>query len=396
MRTGTADYFDSIVSSLACRGIDRSQIIVVIDDALADTSLQNVDYLGFKVVSYRQLSDVVEDDQVRVYFLANNEYHAYCYESLSRLKKYGNGKVISVIHEPSCFMLFNNLCSNRRNSFSDDQFIMYCSSQFGFKSQDIIENRRNDVLPFEVEYVIHCQYLALTHSDEIWTHSEFCALKLQFEVEVPSDARFVVSEHPRLQSVRGRDEYELPAELAKAEGTFRVGIFGWVSPSKRIDVAIRAFAAALQTVPHERRSTAQLLIVGKLPRTEDYDPVGIARSLGVEAQVEFLDYVPIAHFEALIESCNLLLNLRFPSCGETSGTLERAVAAGVPVITTEYQGFAELPTSAQISCFWPAEHVQLFRILSQCLAGGADLKPAVRPSGKVGIAELISLEVFSR
>ncbi len=390
MRTGTADYFDSLIQSLACADIERSRINIVVDDQFIEGVFLDIDYFGFKILSHRKISDVIEPNQVRIYFLANNEYHSYCYESLSRVRKLQEGRVISVIHEPSCFMLLNNICSEERYSFNDNDLIEFCAAQFGSKALSFINARRKDILPFDVEYVMHCQHLALTRSDEIWTHSDFSALKLQFETETTSTAKFTVSEHPHLASVRGRDQQNLPPDLAKPDGGFRVGMFGWVSPSKRVDVALRAFAAALQTVPHEVGSCAEFLVVGKLPPPEHFDPVGLASSLGISHRVRFLDYVPLDQFEALIESCDLLLNLRFPSCGETSGTLERAIAAGVPTVTTAYQGFAELPTSAQVSSFWPREQVQLFRLLCQSLRGTAGLQPATRSKSRPRIADLIA------
>lgn len=287
-------------------------------------------------------------------------------------------------------MLLNNMCSNNRNGFVDADLERFARSQFGEKAGAFVAARRRDDLPFEVEFVIHCQELALRLSDEIWTHSEFCALKLQIESEAECQPKFVVSEHPHMSRVG--PGVSLPQELMKPAGQMRIGIFGWVSPAKRVDTAIRAFANALQTVPFETRARAELLIVGKLPDPAYYDPVGLASALGVDDRVTFLDYVSLDQFEALIETCDLLLNLRFPSCGETSGTLERAVAAGVPVVTTEYQGFAELPTSAHTSPFWPKEQIQLFRLLCGWLRGQGNLMPAPRAPKRRGIAELILRE----
>ncbi|MFN3853766.1 MAG: glycosyltransferase [Phreatobacter sp.] len=390
MKTGTADYFERIIESLACsRHISRDCVSIIIDESRIDARFLNSDYFGFPVYSYRMIGDVMRPNDTRIYFLANNEFHSYCYESLSRTQKAGGSKVISVIHEPSCFMLFNNICCNRRNFFSKANLVDFVGQQFAEHAESIVQARHNDELPFEVEFVIHGQDLALRKSDEVWTHSEFSKLKLKLESNDTSNVRFVVSQHPKAR-INSQLSSSLPLTLLKAPGVKRLGVFGWVSKAKRVESIIRAFAAALQTVSHQERNSVELFVVGALPDTRDYDPIGLASSLGALDRVKFLDYVPLTHFDELISTCDLIFNLRFPSCGESSGTLERAVAVGVPIITSEYQAFAEAPTSAFVSTLWPREQTQLFKLLRDWLHGVTVGPPSSLSSCYPEISDLIA------
>src|SRR6185295_4144049 len=54
-------------------------------------------------------------------------------------------------------------------------------------------------------------------------------------------------------------------------------------------------------------------------------------------------YVDEADFGAYFAAVDRLVNLRYPSAGETSGTLIRAFEAGKPVAVSDYAQFAEYP-----------------------------------------------------
>jgi hypothetical protein len=57
----------------------------------------------------------------------------------------------------------------------------------------------------------------------------------------------------------------------------------------------------------------------------------------------FTGYVPDEDFSSYYAAADRLVNLRYPSAGETSGTLIRALDAGKPVAVSDYAQFAEFP-----------------------------------------------------
>jgi len=386
MKTGTADYLGLILAELAAAGIDRDRLSVAIDESYLKQSLAGFEIFGFPVVSYRQIPNVVGSHETRIYFLANNEFHAYCQASLSVCTKHTGGRIISVIHEPSCFMLMNHISANRLYGFDDGQMVAAMRHQFGDKAQYMLEARRADLLPFDVEFLMSVQGLALSRSDEIWTHSRYARHKLALESMPGTRPMIRVSSHPLVPPLHDA----APCTIApKPLGLYRIGMFGWVAPSKRIVPAIEAFALALQTQPATRRERFELMVVGQLPPKDHYDPVGAAEACGIADRVRFTGFVGSEEFDQLVGTCDLILNLRFPSCGETSGTLERALSNGIPVVTTGYQAFAELPASAQVSPFWPREAVQLFGLFQRVMRGERP-RPIAAPQHKTdSIATLI-------
>jgi glycosyltransferase involved in cell wall biosynthesis len=115
---------------------------------------------------------------------------------------------------------------------------------------------------------------------------------------------------------------EIPPLAAATPARQRViGLFGFLTSAKRAEVVLEAFAKADDP-------RLELLIVGE--RAPNIDP-----RIVTTGYVEDLD--------PYYERVDRLVNLRYPTAGETSGTLIRAFAAGKPVAVSDYAQFSEYP-----------------------------------------------------
>jgi glycosyltransferase involved in cell wall biosynthesis len=111
-------------------------------------------------------------------------------------------------------------------------------------------------------------------------------------------------------------------------------------PHKRVDQAIRAFAAAADG------REAVLLIAGPAPDSHRKPLEALAAELGVRERVRFLGNVPHDQLRALYASADLLL---YPSDVESFGLpLLEAMMAGVPVIAKRTPGQLEVADGAPL------------------------------------------------
>ncbi len=66
-------------------------------------------------------------------------------------------------------------------------------------------------------------------------------------------------------------------------------------------------------------------------------------SMGLSAHVRHLGFTPIEDFNGYLSACDIVLNLRYPTVGESSGTLLRALGMGKAVVVSDVGSFREYP-----------------------------------------------------
>lgn len=178
----------------------------------------------------------------------------------------------------------------------------------------------NFLLPASVEVA--------RRSRAVIVHNHYAADRLRsFGVATPIH----VVPHPYVHDDAVHDRAALRARLGLTTGHRVVGFFGFLTSAKRAEVVLEAFRVARSRDPR-----LVLLIVGEPAPNIDVAKIagdGVIAT-GYVADEEFASYYAIA---------DLLVNLRYPSAGETSGTLIRAFDAGKPVAVSDYAQFAELP-----------------------------------------------------
>jgi glycosyltransferase involved in cell wall biosynthesis len=116
-----------------------------------------------------------------------------------------------------------------------------------------------------------------------------------------------------------------------------IGCFGFLNMNKRIPELLEAFASMRRRVPG-----ATLLLAGAAG--ERFDLTRRLERLGLaDDGVVRLDYVPEERMWSLMAACDVLVNLRFPTMGETSGSAIRAMSLGKPLVVSDVGWFSELP-----------------------------------------------------
>jgi glycosyltransferase involved in cell wall biosynthesis len=124
---------------------------------------------------------------------------------------------------------------------------------------------------------------------------------------------------------------------AAVDGSPLIGCFGHLNASKRIPQLLEAF----RLLPE----TARLLLVG--PVSPRYDLDAVFDRYGAD-RVTREAYVPEARLWSLMAACDVLVSLRAPTMGETSGSALRALSLGKPLVVSDVGWFSELEGAARI------------------------------------------------
>jgi glycosyltransferase involved in cell wall biosynthesis len=116
-----------------------------------------------------------------------------------------------------------------------------------------------------------------------------------------------------------------------------VGCFGYLNVNKRIPQLLEAFALL-----RRRRPGARLLLVGAAAERFELERRFERLGLGGEELIRE-DYVPEERLWSLMAACDVLVNLRSPTMGETSGAVIRGLSLGKAMLVSDVGWFSELP-----------------------------------------------------
>jgi glycosyltransferase involved in cell wall biosynthesis len=137
----------------------------------------------------------------------------------------------------------------------------------------------------------------------------------------------------------------LARRAAQARARLGVGVdelmlvvAGFATRNKQYDTILKAIAG----LPTALRARVRLVVAGAL-RPDEFDLEALVARQGCAAQTLFAGYLDDAELAGVLAGADLVLNLRFPSFGESSGSVARALGLGALVAVSDTAAYAELP-----------------------------------------------------
>jgi glycosyltransferase involved in cell wall biosynthesis len=319
-RSGIADYSAELLPAMA----EHLEIEAFTEDGLkVDPALA----ARFPVRGHRAFPALWEAGRYDavLYQVGNNvDYHAGIYEMLLRYPG------IVVLHEYVLHHLVRGMTLVRGDLSGYVEEMRYA---YGRTGQAMARRSLDTGIPLDVwtyplfERVVDASLGVIVHND-------CTAQRVLASRPLTRIAR--VPHHLSLGDESGAPTpADLRARLGIAPDAFVVASFGFITPAKRLDVSLKAFARLRREVPG-----AVYLLVGEVSPYYDF-----ASLLTPELSqgVVLAGRVGIDEFLHLMRVPDVAINLRYPSAGETSGTLIRLLGLGVPVIVNDTGAFAEIP-----------------------------------------------------
>jgi glycosyltransferase involved in cell wall biosynthesis/SAM-dependent methyltransferase len=295
-RSGIADYSEALVESLR---------------PLVDLDIVSGGGNGF---------DPAKAD-IAVYQVGNNAHHDFVYEAA--LKHPG----VVVMHESNLHHLMTDL-TIRRNDW--DAYVTECEYDGGPAARAYaLRVRALEVGP-DYDGVRMTRRL-LESARGVIVHSRYMRDEMR-----AAGYTGPVAVIPHGAWIPPIDRMAYRHRLGLDETIPLIGVFGFLKPYKRIAESLRAFRRLVRVSP-----TAKMILVGE-PHPE-LPLEAMIRSMGLESNVRVIGFAPIEDFTGYLAACDIVLNLRFPTVGESSGTLLRSLGLGKAVMVSEIGSFQEFP-----------------------------------------------------
>jgi glycosyltransferase involved in cell wall biosynthesis len=161
--------------------------------------------------------------------------------------------------------------------------------------------------------------------------------------------------------------------------------FGFITPAKRIDVALRAFARLRREVAPD----ALYLLVGEVSPHYDFAKILTPE---LSAGVVLVGRTELPAFLGYMAAADVAINLRYPSAGETSGTLIRLLGLGKAVVVSNTGAFAEIPDGCCAKIDLDATEEELLFITLRALTADPALRRQMGENARRHIAAHHTLE----
>lgn len=157
----------------------------------------------------------------------------------------------------------------------------------------------------------------------------------------------------------------------RVRGNVVIGCFGVVNASKRIPELLRATAEV-----RRGRPDVTLLLVGSTSPGFDLDRR--LQRLGLDGNGLVREgWVDESRLWALMAGSDVLVNLRHPTMGETSGSVIRGLSLGKPLVVSDVGWFAELPGDVALKVPPDSDEVATLTAALELLATRSDVREAM-------------------
>ncbi len=273
------------------------------------------EYFACTHVSNRDWRDPREFDYV-LYHIGNNRFHECAFRAL----KIRAGPAI--IHEHNCLQYYWERWIEGSLDPEDELGLLKLFSRKLGK----VSNKKsiysllvglNEIDPFTVD--IGVERLFIANVTIAFTHSRYYQKQLKDRypdlriIYIP----FMVEPFDKIEIDKARRCLNLEP------GDYLFGTYGFISGEyKRVDKIIAAWQNWNTKPPH-----AKLLILGE-------NQIGI--DIPQSPDIIHIGYVEdIRRFDAFVGASNCAIQLRYPTCGETSGVISRIIANGKLLITSD-------------------------------------------------------------
>lgn len=320
MRTGIADYSAELLPYLA----QCFELELFVDEGFRPSP----ETAGrFAVHGHRAFPGLRERYDAVLYQIGNNaDFHARIYETALRYPG------VVVLHEAMLHHLVRGMTLAKGDLAGYVEAMRYA---YGRTGEAMAKRSLDTGIPLDVwsyplfERVVDASLGLIVHNRA--TADRVLASRPSARIaHVPHHLSLGELPDPTPEAVsEARRALDIPPEA------FVVASYGFITPAKRVEVTLRAFERLRREVPN-----ALLYLVGEV--SPHYDLSGLLTP-DLAPGVVLVGRTELDRFLRFMLAADVAVNLRYPSGGETSGTLIRLLGLGKPVIVSNTGSFAEIP-----------------------------------------------------
>jgi glycosyltransferase involved in cell wall biosynthesis len=298
------------------------------------------------------LPEQAGDFDAIVYHVGNNHYHAAIYDLALRCPG------VVVLHDYVLHHLVARCTILRGDSAG---YLRHMAHERGPAGVAAGLRRIHRIFSEREQFLDPLNSMLLESSRGVVVHSRWAAEQVRRKLPAKPVCR--VPHHCVPPPLDRRAEFR--RRLGLGPDDLALATFGFLTRRKRVRSLLGAYAQLAREFPNVR-----CFLVGEPERSLDLG--GLLDRLGLAGRVTVTGYLDMEDFGGYIAASDIAVNLRYPSAGETSGTVVRLLGDGKAVIISNLQQFAEWPDGICLKVDpGPAEEPMLLYYLRRLVTDAA-------------------------
>lgn len=324
VKSGISDYVEDLTPHLAQKGVEFDFIYE--DLPPVNEFIVN----NCSVHPHTQFPSLVKDKgyDLILYHIGNNVLHHYMYEYFFQYPG------LTVLHD---FVLHHSRLTHyvRNNNLKG-----YMAEMDMIGNYDIARIVSSGMGGEFLYYNFPMNRLIIEESLSLIVHNSY--LKRKIEKDYFGKKVFLITHNSKKYIVSEERKKRLRADLGIPSDAIVLASFGFMGEPKQINLTSIALRYLMPKYPN-----LYYLNCGEdkggIVRKEYFNYPGIMDKVKVSGYIDGLE-----NFVEYMAISDIVINLRFPSAGETSGTMTRSMAQGKPVITYDNPTLIDIPDDALI------------------------------------------------
>jgi glycosyltransferase involved in cell wall biosynthesis len=320
MKSGISDYSEVLVYGLR----DYFDVTLLIDGY----RLQNEQlYRDFRVKSFKKDKLIFNSFDYRIYNIGNHpQFHSYIYGAAI------DNPGLIILHDFVLYYLTVGYYRNKGALYSKIYELagargLHLIKKYTKSGEDLLECKDlAPQLPLNAELI--------NSNNKIMVHSDYAYQRISGVIN--DNARLKKINHVELfqndnLSIDKKmlfEKYDIPGDH------FVLGSFGHIDRTK----LNHTICQTINELCDKFNNKLIYLMVGEGDYIDEYLSANILKT----------GYVDLIEFNSFIEYTDIVVNLRYPSMGETSGAVIRALGLGKPCIVSNDAWFSELPDNVVV------------------------------------------------
>lgn len=330
-KTGIADYAEEMLPYLRTSLGDDFQIDLFVDNCKPNGKDVLESHQIFQLDDYEARHT---EYNLTVYQIGNNAFHFKIYELALRYPG------IVVLHDFSIHHMVAGLyLEQKKDEVAYFNEVGYCHGSDG-RNKAYMRAANGELGLWETNAVDYPMNRRLVDSAlGVVVFSQFAKDRLEaYGYSTPLHRCYLhCGGKAALCTTEERDMARKRLRIQSRADEVIISVFGFISPAKRPYSILAAVEQAMRKTGKKLR----LFYVGELQPTCS-DLSREAKKLGLEDRVQITGFASSEEFLDYLDASDVCISLRYPTMGETSGVLNRALSRGKPSIVTDIGTFSEL------------------------------------------------------